>query len=162
MPAYYLEALTVAFGIILITLVGFGVTLPIVVKWLGITKAGRAEHVAEHEAEIAARREALAAALQSLDAITDDRRLSDEVVKLLRARHESRSNQLPDSLDPEHHDVSADGTALTRELISVERKFIHTLLRDGKITDESRRRIERDLDLEEASLLNREYRPIPL
>ncbi|MET0679192.1 MAG: Na+/H+ antiporter [Bradyrhizobium sp.] len=154
--------LFVAFGIILITLVGFGVTLPIVVKWLGITKAGRAEHVAEHEAEIAARREALAAALQSLDAITDDRRLSDEVVKLLRARHESRSNQLPDSLDPEHHDVSADGTALTRELISVERKFIHTLLRDGKITDESRRRIERDLDLEEASLLNREYRPIPL
>lgn len=43
-----------------------------------------------------------------------------------------------------------------------ERKFIHMLLRDGKITDETRRRIERDLDLEEASLSNREYRKIPL
>jgi CPA1 family monovalent cation:H+ antiporter len=54
------------------------------------------------------------------------------------------------------------GTELTRELIAAERKFIHLLLRDGKITDEVRRRIERDLDLEEASLANREYRPIPL
>ena len=49
-----------------------------------------------------------------------------------------------------------------RELIATERKFIHILLRDGKITDETRRRIERDLDLEEASLSNREYRKIPL
>jgi CPA1 family monovalent cation:H+ antiporter len=69
---------------------------------------------------------------------------------------------LPDSLDPDRHDVSAAGTALTRELIAAERKFIHVLLRDGKITDEIRRRIERDLDLEEASLANREYRPTPL
>ena len=52
--------------------------------------------IAEHESEIAARREALGAALKSLDAMTDDRELSDEVVKLLRARHEIRANQLPD------------------------------------------------------------------
>ena len=138
------------------------VGLPPVVRWLGVAKDGRDEHIAEHESEIAARREALDAALKSLDAITDDRELSDEVVKLLRARHEIRTNQLPDSLDPDAHDVSATGTALTRELIAAERKFIHALLRDGKITDETRRRIERDLDLEEASLSNREYRKIPL
>ena len=88
--------LFVAFGVIFITLVGLGSGLPVVVRWLGVTKDGRKEHVAEHEAEIAARREALDAALKSLDAITDDRELSDEVVKLLRARHEVRSNQLPD------------------------------------------------------------------
>jgi Na+/H+ antiporter len=154
--------LFVAFGVIFITLVGLGSGLAAVVRWLGVTKDGHKEHVAEHEAEIAARREALDAALKSLDAITDDRELSDEVVKLLRARHEVRSNQLPDVLDPDAHDVSAAGTALTRELIAAERKFIHALLRDGKITDETRRRIERDLDLEEASLSNREYRKIPL
>ena len=111
--------------------------LPLVVRWLGIAEDGRDEHVAEHESEIEARRQALDAALKSLDAITDDRELSDEVVKLLRARHEIRTNQLPDSLDPASHDVSAAGTALTRELIAAERKFIHVLLRDGKITDES-------------------------
>jgi len=154
--------LFVSFGVIFITLVGLGSSLPLVVKWLGVADAGRDEHIAEHEQEISARRDALAAALASLDAMTDDRELSDEVVKLLRARHETRANQLPDSLDPDHHDVSATGTSLTRELIASERRFIHTLLRDGKITDETRRRIERDLDLEEASLSNREYRKIPL
>jgi len=151
------QTLFVAFGVILITLVGFGLTLPMVVRWLGVAQAGRDEYASEHAAEIAARREALDQALRSLDAITDDRELSDEVVKLLRARHEVRANQLPDSLDPDRHDASALGTTLTRELIAVERKFIHVMLRDGKITDEIRRRIERDLDLEEASLANREY-----
>jgi CPA1 family monovalent cation:H+ antiporter len=154
--------LFVSFGVIFITLVGLGLGLPPVVRWLGVAQAGREEHLAEHESEISARREALDAALKSLDAITDDRELSDEVVKLLRARHETRANQLPDSLDPDKHDVSTTGTDLTRELISAERKFIHVLLRDGKITDEIRRRIERDLDLEEASLANREYRKAPL
>jgi CPA1 family monovalent cation:H+ antiporter len=154
--------LFVTFSLILVTLVGTGLGLPPVVRWLGLASVGRSEHVAEHEAEIEARREALAKALESLDAMTDDRELSDEVVKLLRARHETRANQLPESLDVEEHDASALGTELTRELIGVERQFIHALLRDGKITDETRRRIERDLDLEEASLANREYRPLPL
>src|SRR6202171_4178524 len=154
--------LFVSFGVIFITLVGLGLGLPPVVRWLGIAQTGRDEHLAEHESEIAARREALGVALKSLDAIADDRELSDEVVKLLRARQEIRANQLPDSLDPDAHDVSVAGTELTRELIAAERKFIHALLRDGRITDGIRRRIERDLDLEEASLSNREYRKIPL
>jgi monovalent cation/hydrogen antiporter len=154
--------LFVTFGVILITLVGLGLGLPPVVRWLGISQAGRHEHRADLESEIAARREALGAALKSLDDITDDRELSEEVVKLLRARHETRINQLPDSLDPDADDVSAAGIDLTRELIAAERKFIHVQLRDGRITDETRRRIERDLDLEEASLANREYRKKPL
>lgn len=153
--------LFVSFGVIFITLVGLGLGLPPVAKWLGIAQAGRDEHAAERAVEIAARRDALAVALKSLDAMTDDRELSDEVIKLLRARHETRANQLPETLDPDEH-VSAAGTDLTRELISAERKFIHVMLRDGKITDEIRRRIERDLDLEEASLANREYRKTPL
>src|SRR6266851_5236342 len=113
--------LFVSFGVIFVTLVGLGLSLPQVVRWLGVLQAGRAEHIAEHESEIAARREALGVALQSLDALTEDRELSDEVVRLLRARHEIRANQLPDSLNPDAHDVSAAGTALTRELIAAER-----------------------------------------
>ena len=95
-------------------------------------------------------------------AMSEEKEVSEEVMRLLRARHEIRVNQLPDSLDPARHDVSAAGTTLTRNLIATERKFIHNLLRDGQITDETRRRIERDLDLEEASLANREYRGTPL
>jgi CPA1 family monovalent cation:H+ antiporter len=154
--------LFISFGVIFVTLVGLGLGLPTVVRWLGVADAGQNEHIAEHQSEIAARREALDAALRSLDAIIDNRNVSDEIVSLLRARHEIRASQLPSSLDPATHDVSAAGTALTRELIAAERKFIHAMLREGKITDETRRHIERDLDLEEASLANREYRPTPL
>jgi Na+/H+ antiporter len=154
--------LFVAFGVIFITLVGVGLGLPKVVRWLGVAEAGRSEYIVEHEAEIAARRQALDAALKSLDALAAEKELSEEVVSLLRARHDIRVNQLPCSLDPARQDVSAAGTTLTRELIAAERGFIHELLRDGKITDETRRRIERDLDLEEASLANREYKGVPL
>ncbi|MEN3289656.1 MAG: monovalent cation/hydrogen antiporter [Bradyrhizobium sp.] len=154
--------LFISFGVIFVTLVGFGLTLPRVVRWLGVTEAGKNELVAQHGKEIAARREVLSAALQQLDAITDDRELSDEVVKLLRARQEVRTSQLPPELDCDEYDVSALGIELTRELIGSERKFIHAMLRDGKITDEIRRRIERDLDLEEASLANREFGEAPL
>ena len=150
--------LFVAFGVIFITLVGVGLGLPLVVRWLGVADAGRSERFAELESEITARREALDVALKSLDTITEDRKISDEVVRLLRARHETRINQLPNSLDPDARDISAAGSDLTRELIDAERSFIHILLRDGKITDETRRHIERDLDLEEASLTNREFR----
>jgi CPA1 family monovalent cation:H+ antiporter len=41
---------------------------------------------------------------------------------------------------------------LRSDLIAAEREFIYRLLREGKITDEARRRIERELDLEEAAI----------
>jgi len=149
--------LFVSFGVIFVTLVGFGLGLPGVVRWLGVAQAGRSERFAELESEVAARREAIDDAFKSLDRITRHREISDEVVQLLRARHEIRANQLPNSLDPNERIASAVGGDLTRELIAAERKFIHIQLRDGKITDETRRHIERDLDLEEASLANREF-----
>src|SRR3979490_2880024 len=101
--------LFVSFGVIFITLVGLGLGLPPVVRWLGVAQAGGAQHLAEHESEIPARREALGVALKSLEAITDDRELSDEVIKLLRARHEIRANQLPASLDPDAREISPAG-----------------------------------------------------
>src|SRR3954453_4416129 len=117
--------LFVSFGVILITLVGLGLGLPPVVRWLGVAEAGREEHRAERESEIAARRQALGAAMRSLEAITDDRELSEEVVNVLRARHDVRANQLPDGLDPDAQQTSATGIKLTRELIGAERQFIH-------------------------------------
>ena len=46
-----------------------------------------------------------------------------------------------------------DGLRL--ELIEAERQHLHRMLREGRITDESRRRIERELDLEEVALVSR-------
>jgi monovalent cation/hydrogen antiporter len=94
--------------------------------------------------------------------MVNNRQIAEEIVQQLNARHEHRSAQLP---DPEK-EIAADlfrlSGKLHRELIAEERRFLHGLERDGKITDETRRRIELDLDLEEASLGNREDKSGPI
>jgi CPA1 family monovalent cation:H+ antiporter len=52
-------------------------------------------------------------------------------------------------------DHTRQSAAVKKELIDIERDFIYQLLREGKITDEARRRIEYELDLEEAGVANR-------
>jgi len=47
----------------------------------------------------------------------------------------------------------AEALALRIELITAERRYIYRLLQQGRITDEARRRIERELDLEEAIIM---------
>ncbi len=83
------------------------------------------------------------------------RGLSDDVLALARARHEARSQQFPKSVD-EGWDAAALGARVRMDLIAAEREYIYQLLRDGKITDESRRKIERELDLEEAMIACKE------
>ena len=150
--------LFVAFGVILITLVGLGLTLPFVVRALGIANIGREEHVVEHEAELAARRNMLTATRASIDDLAKTRKLPEDIVDILCARHLARASQVPGGADGETATMTEESAQLVRELIADERKFIHRLLREGQITDEARRRIERDLDLEEAVLSNLGYR----
>jgi CPA1 family monovalent cation:H+ antiporter len=61
-------------------------------------------------------------------------------------------------MDGDKVTMTEESAQLVRELIAGERRYIHKLLREGQITDEARRRIERDLDLEEAVLSNLGYR----
>ena len=83
-----------------------------------------------------------------------EREVHDEVVALLRTRNQSRRQILPNDMS-DALDHVRQGAALKKELIDIERDFIYQLLRDGKITDEARRRIEYELDLEEAGVANR-------
>lgn len=149
--------LFVAFGVIFVTLVGIGLTLPMVVRALNLTRHGQAEAIHERETEIAARREILHAARNSLKEIIAERNLPESLARFLQSRHETRMQAIPDPPSVAGGPTPATrGAALVREMISIERKLLHQLLRDGKITDEVRRRIERDLDLEEAVVDNRE------
>lgn len=149
--------LFVTFGVIFVTLVGIGLTLPLVVKMLGLSKHGQLEAIYEREAEIAARRDIIEAARGSLDKIIKERNLPESLARFLEARHETRMRALPEPPQEEGQFTPAtQGASLVREIISTEREYLHKLLRDGKITDETRRRIERDLDLEEAVVDNRE------
>src|SRR4029079_19155991 len=74
--------LFIAFGVILITLVGLGLTLPLVVRALGISEVGHDEHLEEHASELAARRDMLAATRASIDAMAKGRQLPEDIVEI--------------------------------------------------------------------------------
>src|SRR5712672_236679 len=143
--------LFVTFGVIVVTLVGQGLLLPSVVRWLGLASHAADEHEREHQAELAARSEALKVAQSRLEQLAADRPISPEVLAILRSRHDYRAGRSP---DPTSNELEAALAAaeLRSELIAAEREYIYRLLQDGQITDEARRRIERELDLEEAGI----------
>jgi monovalent cation/hydrogen antiporter len=146
--------LFVTFGVIIVTLVGLGSLLPWLVRWLGLSRLGTQEHLTEIEAELEARQSALAAVEQRLEQFVEERQLPDDVAELLRTRNRSRMQILPKDLG-DGLNVTRLSATVKRDLIEAERAFVYQMLRDGKITDEVRRRIEYELDLEEASLANR-------
>jgi CPA1 family monovalent cation:H+ antiporter len=146
--------LFVTFGVIIFTLVGQGLMLPYVVCWLGLNRIGKREHKDEIKAELRARKAALKQVERRLKKAIKDHDLPDEAIEHLRTRHQSRVQILPTNLT-EGLDHMRRTAKVKAELIDAEREFIYKLLRDGKITDEARRRIEYELDLEEASVANR-------
>ena len=149
--------LFITFGVIIVTLVAQGLFLPTVARWLGLTKQGKAEHRREIEAEIAGRRAALEEVVRRVEAAADKGGLTEDILEHLRTRNMHRLQVVPDDLQ-EGIERARETAKIKRELIEAERAFIFQLLRDGKITDEARRRIEYELDLEEASLNNRTKR----
>src|SRR6266849_2823763 len=151
--------LFITFGVIVVTLVGQGLLLPSVVRWLGLGSHAADEREREYKAEFAARSAALKMAQSRLEELAADRRISPEVLAILRARHDYRAVRSP---DPPSNDFEAALAAaeLRSELIAAEREYIFQLLRDGQITDEARRRIERELDLEEAGIASKKERGV--
>jgi monovalent cation/hydrogen antiporter len=142
--------LFVTFALIVVTLVGQGLVLPSVVRRLNLGRDAAIERRREREAETEARAAALEVAHARLKQFHADGRLTPETHAALRARHDYRAGRLPSR--------AADGkesTAVRLELIAAEREYIYRLLQEGRITDEARRHIERDLDLEEASIASK-------
>jgi CPA1 family monovalent cation:H+ antiporter len=146
--------LFVTFGVIIVTLVGQGIMLPAVMRWLGLTKLGKIERKDEIRRELRARQAALKQVEKRLEKAIKEHDLPGYAIDHLRTRNQSRLQIIPSNLteDVDHMRRTAKVKA---ELIEAERDFIYQLLRDGKITDEARRRIEYELDLEEASVANR-------
>jgi CPA1 family monovalent cation:H+ antiporter len=144
----------IAFGVIIITLVGQGLIMPRVIRWLGLAQDVSAERRRERSAELKARFAAIEAAEARLAAIAAERKLPDEVATFLRERHDVRRNAFPRTLT-DGIETAQLNAELRLELIAEEREALQQELREGRITDESRRRIERELDLEEASIANK-------
>lgn len=144
--------LFLTFSVILVTLVGQGLLLPAVIRVLGLANAGRRERHSDRAEEFAARRQAIEAARARLDYLAANRKLPEDIVAPIRAYHRERLTRVGHRSDGDdgHRKLTQLRDDVETDLIAAERKLINDLYRDGKLKDEARRRIERELDLREA------------
>jgi monovalent cation/hydrogen antiporter len=143
------EIIFLAFTVILVTLVGQGLTLPVLIRRLGL-----ADDESEEREERLARRAAAAAALDRLDSLEDEALIPAELVESLRRRYAHQADLL--TLDEDPGKSAADHIALherlQREVLAAQREELLRLRDEGEISDQVLRRVERELDLEEARL----------
>jgi monovalent cation/hydrogen antiporter len=148
------RVLVITFIVIVVTLIAQGLTLPFVVRALGLDRAGADEAHERKRREIAARLDTARAALAQLDTAAAQTPIDPDALAPLRARQEQRIAQLDGARNA---DGAAGAEALSVRrvelaMIAAERARLNALLREGRISDEIRRRIERDLDLDEERL----------
>jgi CPA1 family monovalent cation:H+ antiporter len=144
--------LLVTFAVILATLVGQGFSFAWVVRKLGLTALGKREADADKQREVKARVAGIDAALTRLDRL-ESAGLAPETVAILRRRHaDRRAYFVAACRDLESGEAVAHATALQLEFLAVERSAIADLYAQGALEDEARRRIERELDLDESRI----------
>lgn len=149
--------LFLTFCVILLTLVPQGLSLPFVIRSLGL--AGEVEDE-EHE-EVEARLRATEAALARIEDLAEEDWVREDTASRMRGVYEYRRRRFAARFagqqedDEEYGDYEERSLAyqrFRRELLSAERTALIQLRSEGRISDEVRRRVERDLDLEDARL----------
>jgi Na+/H+ antiporter len=143
------EILLLTFGVILVTLVGQGLTLAPLLKLLNLPAANPWS-----PDEALARLEAAQAALDRLDELEEEGAAA-EPLRRLRELYRTRfalcvavlgGGELPEDGRAELREYGA----MRRELIAVERASLLALRNEGRVRQEIVRKVERDLDLDEA------------
>jgi len=147
------QIIFLTFALILVTLVGQGLSLPFIVRALGLEEPRRWS-----DEEAVARMEAAQSALDRLDEMEDEERASEGQLKRLRDLYRARFRMCQAVLGGEDPGAAAreqriaDYGELRRELIGIERDELLQLRGAGRLRNETMRQIERDLDLEEARI----------
>jgi monovalent cation/hydrogen antiporter len=143
--------LFLTFIVILATLVVQGLSLPPIIRWLGVKDDGSME-----KEEREARLEANQAALARLNEIAEHEPAKAEVLQRLRVEYEDHIQQVegsePESAGTPLRLFSSEYERLSHEALQVERRTIIRLRNQDVISDEVLRRIQRDIDLAEARL----------
>ena len=143
--------LTVA--VIFVTLVGQGLTLPSLVRRLGLSSSGP---WAPDEA--VARLAAAQAALDRLDELeADGTPVPENALARLRELYQARFARSVNALGGNAGETSIEDPLtgyrrLREDLIGTERRTLLEMRNDGRIKQDLFRRIQRDLDLDEARL----------
>jgi CPA1 family monovalent cation:H+ antiporter len=153
----------ITFGVILVTLVFQGLTLPLVIRWLRLAELA---DDGESEEETMARYLGALAAVERLDDLTAVSPAAKERLGRVRATYDDRvayfSRQLSPPGDGDGNGIGEDvaaqvaacetGEQIEREALAAERQMLNRLRDQGVIGDEVLRRIQEELDHEESRL----------
>lgn len=144
-----------AFCVIVVTLVGQGLTFPPLIRALNI------EHDAiDDDEELAARLEIAFAAIDRIGELEREDWVMPDTAERVRRLYEYRSRRFRSNIDghaggDDDTDYEARAEQYTRfmhDVIDAQRGALKTMRDRGDISDDVRRRVEYDLDLEQARL----------
>jgi monovalent cation/hydrogen antiporter len=138
-------------AVIFTTLVVQGLTLPVLIRRLGVHGDG-----VEEREELRGRLAAAQAALDRLDELAGEDWTRDDTVERLHGLYEFRRRRLKVRAGKVEDDGAEDRSLayqrLVRELLEAQRQAIVRLRNQGTISNEVMHRIERELDLEDTRL----------
>jgi CPA1 family monovalent cation:H+ antiporter len=136
------------FCVIFSTLVLQGLTLPRLIKWLGIKPDGK-EDEEEHEVRMSVTSSVIEHIEENYSL------LNDEILNQIKTKYEIRFQRLRrDALDQKlNDDQYVEIQRIRQELLNKERSLILDMRNRGTISFEVLRRLENELDLEETRLI---------
>ena len=144
--------LFITFCVIMATLVVQGLTLPLVIRGLGLTDDG----AAEREEEVHARLVATRAALERIDELSDEDWTRPDTLERLRNAYLFRKRRFAAQAgkidDDGYEDQSVAYQRTLREVLDAQRRAVVELRNNGEISNEVMHHIERELDLEDSRL----------
>jgi len=136
------------FCVIFVTLVLQGMTMRRLIRWLGVKEDDK--HAREEEAARVRISSSVIEHIEENYSLT----LSEAVLNQIKSKYEIRIQRIrkdstekrmtPEQINEFHR--------IQRELLAREREFILNMRKEGKISDEVLRKVEYELDLEEARL----------
>jgi Na+/H+ antiporter len=138
------------FCVILATLVVQGLSLPLLIRALGLED----DHIGEKE-ETKGRISVADAALERLEELKVEDWVREDTAERVQSLYNYRRNRFASRFDGDPDGVEERSAAYQRlmvELLVAQRQRLIRMRDDGKIGDEVMHRIERDLDLEESRL----------
>ena len=135
-------------AVIVVTLVVQGSTLAPLVRFSGVARSPGALR----QELVDARRQAAEAALGHLTDLANTEAAPPFVVEQLRRSWEARLARITEEVEPDQPATAHDYRALRLELLGVESSELTRLYDCGAISEPTRRRLQRTLDLEQAGL----------
>jgi monovalent cation/hydrogen antiporter len=138
------------FCVILATLVVQGLSLPVLIRALGLED----DRIGDKE-ETHGRVSIAEAALERLDELVDEDWVREDTAERMRGLYSYRRNRFASRFEGDPEGVEERSAAyqhLMVELLGAQRLRLITMRDEGSIGDEVMHRIERDLDLEESRL----------